>query len=115
MSTDLTRALPLACAPEAIPPKDRVTHFAAARNLLLERAAGRSDLPDGYQFRFAADAFDDLVRFVGAERQCCPFLAFELIVAPAGGPLILKITGPEGTRSVLRADLDLAPGLQDAG
>jgi hypothetical protein len=46
-----------------------------------------------------------VVRFVAAERLCCPFLRFELVVSPERGPLRLSITGPEGAKGFLRAEL----------
>jgi len=42
------------------------------------------------------------------ERRCCPFMTFEVVVAPSSGPIWLRMTGPEGTREVLRAELELS-------
>ena len=66
-------------------------------------------LPDGYAYRFDADAFDDVARWVANERRCCPFLTFALELSPEGGPLWARLTGPEGTRAFLDAELP-APG-----
>jgi hypothetical protein len=44
---------------------------------------------------------------IDLERQCCPFLRFELKVLPANGPIWLELTGPEGTRDFLRTVLNL--------
>jgi hypothetical protein len=98
----------LVCLPAAIPSAERQAHFALARELFYERAEQRTALPNGYAIRFAPDALDAVARFVGNERKCCPFMSFELIVAPESGPLWLRMTGPEGTRSVLDAELNLA-------
>jgi hypothetical protein len=40
-----------------------------------------------------------------AERECCPFLAFELVAKPNQGPLIVRVTGPAGTKEFLRTIL----------
>lgn len=37
-----------------------------------------------------------------AERECCPFLAFEVIALPDKGPVIVRVTGPAGTKEFLK-------------
>jgi hypothetical protein len=98
----------LACLPAAIPPAERRAHFALARELFKERAEQRTALPNGYAIRFPPDALEAVARFIENERKCCPFMSFELTLAPESGPLWLRMTGPEGTRSVLDAELNLA-------
>jgi hypothetical protein len=107
MEPPATAQAPLACVPGAIPPGERPAHFALARRLFAEAVRERRDLPDGLAFRFAADRFDEAARFVANERRCCPFLHFELSVAPADGPVRLRMTGPPGTRALLEAELRL--------
>lgn len=41
------------------------------------------------------------MEFVTLERLCCGFLTFRFELAPAGGPLTLSLTGPEGTTDAL--------------
>jgi len=67
------------------------------------------DLPDGYAFRFAPGSRElaALAELIDLERRCCPFLRFRLTVEPAGGPLWLELTGPEGTREMLAHELGL--------
>jgi hypothetical protein len=100
-------AIPLACVPGAIPAAERPAHFALARRLFTEDAAERREWGEGYAFRFAADAFEPVARFVANERKCCPFLDFE-ITAEAAGPVWLRLTGPAGTRAFLDAELPLS-------
>jgi hypothetical protein len=107
MKPTATHPSPLACVPAAIPPNERPAHFALARHLFTEAAQERSGLPDGFAFRFAADAFEQVASFVANERRCCPFLRFELTVDPADGPVRLRMTGPPGTREFLQAELRL--------
>ena len=102
-STDET--LPLACVPGAIPAEQRSAHFALTARLFGEAARERRALPDGYAVRFDADALEPLARFVEHERKCCPFLTFTLELAPAGGPLWLRLTGPAGTREFLESEI----------
>ena len=96
-----------ACVPSAIPAAERQAHFALARELFASRAREYRDLPEGYAIRFTNDDFEAVARFVANERKCCPFMSFELAVAPESGPLWLRMTGPEGTRRVLQAELNL--------
>lgn len=102
----LDAALPLACVPDAIPSADRPAHFALIGRL-FENVREKVILDDGYAVRFDAAAFGDVARFVENERLCCPFLAFTLEVQPGGGPLWLRMTGPEGTREFLDVELPL--------
>ncbi len=68
----------------------------------------RVPLPEGYAFRFDCSEFEDVARFVTNERRCCPFLTFEVELAAQSGPIWLRMTGPEGTRAILDAELNLA-------
>ena len=68
-----------------------------------------NETPDGYEFEFAAsrEILAQLVEVIDAERQCCRFLKFELVVEPADGPVRLRLGGPSGTREFLGSLLDL--------
>ena len=104
---DTTRgtSTPLACVPEAIPLNERPGHFALLTRLFGEAALDRRAVPNGYAFRFDAEAFEDVARFVALERLCCPFLEFVIELSPNAGSFWLSMTGPETTREFL--DLEL--------
>ena len=72
---------------------------------LLQRVESHHPLPDGYRLRFAAsnEVLTVIARTIDAERQCCQFLRFQLTVEPAGGPVLLDLTGPPGTREFVAA------------
>lgn len=63
------------------------------------------ELPDGYGFRFPAETelLMTLAEFVSRERLCCPFFTFQIEVNPAG-ELWLRLTGPEGTKTLLEQE-----------
>src|SRR5689334_5668853 len=63
------------------------------------------EIPDGYLFHIPADGrwIVTVAELIAAERECCRFLTFELTVAPNLGPVILRITGPAGTKAFLQA------------
>jgi hypothetical protein len=105
---------PLACVPGAIPTGERAAHFALLQRLFGESAQERRDVPGGYAFRFDAASFDDVARFVELERLCCPFLTFNLDVSAQAGPLWLRLTGPEGTREFLDAELPVGATMRPA-
>ena len=67
------------------------------------------ELPDGLAFRFAPSSEEllALVQIIDLERQCCPFLTFRLTIEPQQGPVWLELTGPPGTREMLRSELAL--------
>jgi hypothetical protein len=92
--------LPIACTLAPV-------ELAARREGLLPglaaRALSREVVRDGVCWRFApsGELLSLIARVIDAERQCCPFLRFELTVEPGGGPLGLAVTGPAGTREFL--------------
>ena len=96
----------LACLPEAIAAAERPAHKALTRKLFRHRLHQAVELADGYAFRFPAAALAEVERFVANERKCCTFLTFEVRVAGPEKAVWLKMTGPEGTREVLEAELD---------
>jgi hypothetical protein len=114
MAITATENIQLACVPDAIPVGDRAAHFELARELFHVRVNERSELTEGFAFRFPRDAFEAVARFVANERKCCPFVTFELSIGPEPASLLLQMTGPKGTRAILEAELDL-PGTCSSG
>jgi hypothetical protein len=74
---------------------------------LSRRAEEVQELPDGYAIRFAPDAemWMRLAEFITLEKQCCPFLAFALGAEEENGSMWLRITGREGTKGFVAAEL----------
>jgi hypothetical protein len=89
--------LTLACDASAIALSDRPAHFKLLERLFGEFAVEREAVAGGYRFRFDSAVFELVADFVKDERKCCPFLTFVVEVLPAGGPIWLHLTGPEGT------------------
>lgn len=63
------------------------------------------ELDDGYAYRFPSEGnrIAELAQLIAFERQCCPFLQFNMRLEPANGPIWLELTGPEGTKAFLRS------------
>jgi len=76
---------------------------------LLRCADEHQEVPEGHLLRFAANdnVLGMIARAVDAERQCCRFVRFRITVEPDGGPIVLELTGPPGTREFISALLDL--------
>lgn len=65
------------------------------------------ELPDGYAFRFPAEAKQILIlaEFISLERRCCSFLKFVLELESDDGPMWLRLTGGEGVKEFLKDEL----------
>ena len=65
------------------------------------------ELQEGYSFRLPSDAkwIMLVAELIVAERECCPFLTFELTAQPNMGPVSVRVTGPEGTKDLLKTIL----------
>lgn len=95
----------LACDLTVLDPPTRAAHIALGTYLLGEGAQVREELPDGYAFRYPPELYDQVIAFVANERRCCPFLRFTLQLEPDGGLLTLSMTGREGVKAILQAEL----------
>ena len=98
----------LVCRIGALQPEERARHtelLSALKSSIL----GVAERPDGYAFRFSGegDLFRRLAEWATLERACCPFLDFELLLERDGGGATLRLSGPAGTRELLRAELGL--------
>jgi hypothetical protein len=69
----------------------------------------KQEVQDGFVYTFAGtdQMLDQLLEFIKAERVCCPFFKFELTIKDPGGPVWLKITGPEGAKDFIIHELNL--------
>ena len=72
---------------------------------LLALARERVPVRNGWRWRFApsGEFLTTAARMIDAERQCCRFLNFHLLVEQDGGDMWLEVTGPEGTAEFLEA------------
>ena len=70
---------------------------------LLARAESREPFADGYRIRFkgSEDVLAAIAQTIEAERHCCRFLRFVVTVDADEGPILLEVTGPDGTREFL--------------
>ena len=106
VAQETSRELPIVCTLDSGALRGRRQGLLSE---LIQRADNRSPLPDGVRLRFAAaaDTLSTIARTLEAERQCCRFLRFTLVVEPDGGPFVLDLTGPPGTREFVTTLLDM--------
>jgi hypothetical protein len=76
------------------------TLLAQFRSAVIET----EELPDGYAFHVPGDRKSVAItaEMIVAERECCPFLTFEFVAQPSMGPVIVRVTGPAGTKNFLK-------------
>jgi hypothetical protein len=67
----------------------------------------REELDNGYLFCILGDkkSIALVSELIMAERECCPFLKFELSLEPGMGPVSVRMTGPAGTKEFLKSVL----------
>jgi hypothetical protein len=97
-----THAAPIiACA--LTDPEERRAREAEVGDL-FQTCQTVTELPDGYQVRFAGTdaAFAQLCAFLRVERHCCPFFTFELSLAPDLGPITLSLRGSPAIKDYVR-------------
>lgn len=94
-------SVPVACTLESQELAERIEAMEAE---LLAFAEETHELPDGIAHRFSESAAirRALSDLIASERECCPFLHFELVFEPGPGPIWLKVTGPEAARPFIR-------------
>ncbi len=95
---------PIACSLTRVELHHReATLLAQCRSGVIET----EELQEGYAFRLPGDAewIELIAELIVAERECCPFLAFEVAALPNMGPVIVRVIGPGGTKEFLRTVL----------
>lgn len=97
---------PFACNMNAIAPSERGQHVASIEEVFGAVAEIR-ELPGGYSFRLANETalLMKIADFLAKERLCCPFFGFALQIEPEGGALWLSLTGREGVKPFIRAEI----------
>jgi hypothetical protein len=113
--TTATINLPIVCDPNALTPEQTERWMIVGKQMYQAIQEVR-ELPNGYAFRLPSDAAMLMIiaEDLNMERLCCPFLLFTLEITPAGGPLWLSFTGPEGTKEFLRFSFEEASLLNEA-
>lgn len=97
---------PFACDMTAIAPEQRGAHLATIEKL-FRSVESLGELPNGFAFQLPnqSDFLLLVAEFISLERLCCPFFGFEVEVEREGGSLWLKLTGREGVKPFILAEI----------
>jgi len=100
------RVSPFACRMDAIEADRRPQHIATARHL-FSSVSEIKELSNGYAFHLPdeSEMLLKVAEFISLERLCCPFFDFTLEVEREGGDVWLHLTGREGVKPFIRAEI----------
>ena len=103
---DAEKVSSFACDMSAIEASQRGQHIATIDELFRDAVEIR-ELPNGYAFRLPNESGVLLkaVEFIALERLCCPFFGFAIEVGSEGGALWLSLTGREGVKPFIVAEI----------
>ncbi len=109
MNTEI-RPIPVACVPAALTRAEH-SRTSALRQSLVERIEETRDHSQGYSFRLRGEpnVFTLAAEWITLKRRCCPFLVFQLEWAQDDSFAWLHLSGPEGTREFLKAEMPALP------
>ena len=96
--------MPVACCLTSAELREReATILAQFRSAVIDT----EELLNGYAFRVPGDRkwVAITAEMIVAEMECCPFLTFEFVAQPSMGPVIVRVTGPAGTKDFLKTVL----------
>lgn len=99
---------PFACNMDALTRAERGRHHVLMAKLGTA-VTERRELPNGYAFRIAPERLPlaELAEWVGYESRCCPFVDFAIEVTSNGKAVTLRLTGGDGVKRFLDAELGL--------
>lgn len=100
----MSEEIPVACCLSNEELRNReATLLAQFKAALIES----EEVDNGYLVRVRGDnkSIGLVAELIMAERECCPFLKFELSLEPGMGPVSILMTGPAGTKEFLRSIL----------
>lgn len=97
---------PFACDMNAIAPEQRDAHLALIERL-FQSVESILELPNGYKFQLSneSEVLLAAAEFISRERLCCPFFDFGLEVEREGGAVCLSLTGREGVKPFIMAEI----------
>ncbi len=94
------------CNIKALTPEERARHKQLSEKLL----AARKEIVEaekGYEFQYSPGdvSLAELAEWVAAESKCCPFFDFHIDLEREGKLVCLRLTGEEGIKAFIRAEL----------
>lgn len=95
----------IACNLKAISPPER-PRYNDLMHRLRASFRNRGEVRDGYTLNLNANAISlrEVAEWITMERRCCPFLTFQLSASGRQVNWVLKLTGPEGVKALLKTE-----------
>ena len=95
-----------ACDMTTISTDQRGGHLATIESL-FRSVSQVEQLTNGYSFRLPnnAESLRKAAEFIALEKLCCPFFGFTLEVEKEGGAVWLSLTGSEGVKPFILAEI----------
>jgi hypothetical protein len=106
MDVDIKQDASLTCNMNVLAPAERENHMQSTAQL-YQSVQDIRELEHGFEFIFPNESkiITEMAEFISRERLCCPFLEFTIKVSPDDDPISLLLSGPEGTKDFLQAEL----------
>ncbi|MBV8135690.1 MAG: hypothetical protein JO121_08665 [Deltaproteobacteria bacterium] len=100
--------IPIACDLNALTAAERARRRTLV-GALAQAIVGRAELDHGFELRVDSTELElpALAEWIALERRCCPFLQFRIELAPGNGPVTVALSGGEGVKDFLRAEMGL--------
>jgi len=97
---------PFACDMNAIAGDQRNAHLATIDQVFRSVETIR-EIPNGDAFQLPnrSEMLVTVAEFIALERLCCPFFGFGVEVVREGGPVLLSLTGCEGVKPFILAEI----------
>ena len=94
------------CDMNAIRPEHRDRHMATALEV-FQAVQSIRELSNGFAFRLPNETtlLMKTAEFIANERLCCPFFGFTVEFEPEGGSLWLHLTGRDGVKPFIQAEI----------
>lgn len=91
----------------AIPEEDQDDAREGWRHL-VDAVEDVKELDDGFEFRLPAssDWLREAGRLLAGERECCPFLRYELVSEADGGPIRMRFRSEDAMRKGLKEEVE---------
>ena len=82
---------------------------ATIASTIVSKAILAEEIENGYQFSFSysEQMLLELAEFINVERQCCPFINFQLVLSSNSNNIVLQLTGAEGTSEFIKYELEM--------
>jgi len=96
------------CNMSALDPEQRKRHDNLTKEMLAQHLEIK-ELPNGCGVRFPNNSslFTALAEWATLEQLCCPFLTLTIESQRDQGPVWLRVTGENGVKDFLRAELGI--------